>query len=268
MEKSKIYLIAAIFFTTNSFALNQKPKNEAFQRGEKLTFSCYYDALLTGQVKAGTADFEITKENKKINNRSTLHIQAIGKTKGLFNLFFKVVDRYESYVDEEDITPLLFIRRVDEGGYTLNQDIVFNRNKNQALYTDNKSKRTATIATSDDVHDIMSAIYYSRTIDYSKAKPNDAFKVKFMLEDTIYTTRIIYLGKETINTGLGKIKCFKIKPQVLIGTIFKEKFPITLWVSDDKNKLPIMLKAGILVGSVKMELIDYSGLRNPFSSKE
>lgn len=250
----------------NGFAQLRVVKNDAFQRGEFLTYKAYYDALLTGEVVAGSCTFEIKDENKVINQRNTMHIQVIGKTKGAFNFFFRVVDRYETYLDEEALVPWLFIRRVDEGGYIINQDITFNQNKNVAYFKDIKTGRTSNVKTPMHIQDLVSAIYYCRSIDLSTYNPSQDLSVKFMLDDTVYSTKVLFLGKEIINTSVGKVRCLKIKPQVLTGTVFKDPYPVLLWVSDDKNRLPIMAESEILVGKVKLELINYAGLKNPFTA--
>jgi hypothetical protein len=238
--------------------------NTAFKRGETLTYKAYYESLLTGKVAAGDVVFEIRKEDKKINDRSTLHIAALGRTRGIFNLFFKVVDRYETFIDEKAIVPWLFIRRVNEGGYIIEQDVTFNQNRNVAYFKDLKRNRTATVETPDYVQDILSAIYYCRTIDFSELKINETFRVNFLLDDTVFNTEVLYLGKETLKVGIGTVNCIKLKPQVLTGTVFKDPYPVLVYVSDDKNKIPVLAESEILVGKVKLELMKYSGLRNPF----
>ena len=266
--KTRIFgslLLALIPFWASSQL--REVKNEAFQRGEKLTYKAYYDAILTGEVVAGSCVFEIKEEDKKINNRSTYHIEAIGKTKGAFNWFFKVIDRYETYLDVFSLAPWLFIRRVDEGGYIINQDVTFNQHKNVAYFVDNKNSRSSSVPTPAFVQDLLSAIYYCRTFDVENMDANEEFKIKFLLDDTVYSTRVVFLGRETINTSVGKVKCIKIKPQVLTGNVFKDPYPVVLWVSDDKNKIPILAESEILVGKVKMELIDYKGLRNSFAAR-
>ncbi len=265
--KTRIFLVIALSLKLiPGFAQLRVEKNEAFQKGEFLRYKAYYDAVLTGEVIAGSCTFEVKDENKKINNRDTYHIEVVGKTKGAFNWFFRVYDRYETFVDQETLAPWLFMRRVDEGGYIINQDITFNQNKNVAYFVDNKTTRTANVPTPEYVHDLLSAIYYCRTLDISKMDVNGDFRVKFMLDDTIYTTKVIYMGKETIKTSFGKVRCIKIKPQVLTGTVFKDPYPVLIWVTDDKNRIPIIGESEVIVGKVKMELIEYSGIKNPFSS--
>ncbi len=264
MKTKVIFAVIIVFIATNAKAQLRVENNDAFQRGEILTYKAYYDAALTGEVIAGNAVFAINNENKKINDHSTLHIEVVGKTKGAFNWFFKVNDHYETYVDEETLAPWLFLRRVDEGGYIINQDVTFNQNKNVAYFVDNKNAKKTTVTTPPYVQDLLSAIYYCRTYDVTKLGNKDEFGVKFMLDDTIFSTKVVVLGKETINTCFGKIRCLKLKPQVLTGNVFKDPYPVTLWVTDDKNKVPILVESKILVGKVKLELIDYSGLKNPF----
>ncbi|HRS54521.1 MAG TPA: DUF3108 domain-containing protein [Bacteroidales bacterium] len=235
--------------------------NTAFQRGEKLVFRAYYDAILTGKVTAGEVTLEITNENKKINGRNTYHIVGVGETKGLFNLFFKVVDRYESYVDEEAIVPWVFIRRVNEGGYIINQDVMFNHAKKLAI------SNTATVPVPEYIQDVISTFYYARTMDISHLQLGQYQPIDFFIDDTVYNSHFIYLGIENVKTSIGTIRCYKVKPKVAKGIDFKEDYPMILYVSADKNRIPILGESKVIVGSVKLELIKYSGLKNPFEAK-
>ncbi len=235
--------------------------NDAFQRGEKIAYKVFYDSFVTGHVNAGEASLEIEKEDKIIANRSTMHVIGLGKTKGLFNFFFKVNDRYETYIDEKAIAPLLFIRRVSEGNYKKSQDVTFNHFKNIAI------SNTKTAKVTSYVQDIISTFYYARTINVKNVKIGDEFPVSFFLDDSVYTTKIIFDGREDVKIDLGTFKCLRFKPMVLSGKIFSQPYPMTLWVSDDENLVPILAESGILVGSVKMELIKYSNLKNPLKSQ-
>jgi len=116
-----------ILFTLSSTAQLRKIENNAFQKGEKLVYKMYYDSFVTGPVIAGECVFEIQKKGRVVAQRNTMHIIVNGYTKGAFNLFFKVRDRYETFLDEEAMIPWLFIRRVDEGGVTIKQDVHFNQ---------------------------------------------------------------------------------------------------------------------------------------------
>ena len=257
-----LYFLMGVFIANATHGQElRKIDNNAFQRGEKITFRVFYDSYLTGNVNAGFASLEIRPENEVIAGRNTMNVVGIGRTRGAFNFFFRVVNRYETYLDEEAIVPLLFIRRINEGGYKKSQDVVFNQFENIAL------SNTATVPVAPNIQDIISAFYYLRTYDYDEAEVGDIFDVSFFLDDTVYVSRVVFDGREEVDTRVGTFRTLRFKPQVLAGDVFSQPYPMTLWISDDKNKIPVMAQSGIIVGSVKMELIEYSGLKNPMSSK-
>jgi len=267
MKKSVLFIVAVL----TSFILHAQTlrtaNNTAFKRGEVLRYKVYYDAILTGKVNAGEAELDVKDENKLIANRSTYHVVGLGLSKGAFNLFFKVVDRYETYIDEEALVPWLFIRRVNEGGYKISQDVTFNQFKNVASALNNKNNKTTNTKVNENMQDIISALYYARTLDLSDAKIGQEFPIKFFLDDSIYTSKIIYEGKENVTVDIGKFRCLKFKPMVATGNVFKDPYPMTLWVTDDKNHIPLLAESAIIVGSVKLELIKYSGLANALTSQ-
>ncbi len=262
MKRQYVFLMILLLSLSGVFSQElRKINNTAFQRGEKLTFRAYYDAILTGKVTAGEVTLEVTKENKTINGRNTFHVVGLGKTKGLFNLFFKVVDRYETYIDEEALVPWVFIRRVNEGGYIINQDVMFNHAQKIAV------SNTAKVPVPEYIQDVISVFYYARTLDINHLNVGDSYPINFFIDDTVYNSHFIFLGIEDIKTSIGTIKCYKVKPKVATGIDFKEDYPMILYISADKNRIPVLGESKVIVGSVKLELIKYSGLKNPFEAK-
>jgi hypothetical protein len=261
--RKTIFLLIITFITATSLYAQQlrKVKNEAFKRGEKLKYNAYYTAPVIPNLSVGIAVCSIKKEHKQFKSRDTYHIEATGRTKTFYNWFFKVSDKYETFLDEEAMVPWLFMRKVHEGSYKKSRDVFFDQFRNIAVTS------TATVKVPENIHDIISAFYYARTIDFSNYKIGEEIPINFLFDDSVFTTKIIYLGKEIIKTDLGKFRCLKMKPKVLTGSVFSEPFPMTFWVSDDKNHIPIMLETKILVGSVRLELLKYSNLANPVTSK-
>jgi hypothetical protein len=235
-------------------------ENTAFDRGEKLTFRVYYQSLLTGKVTAGEASIEI--KNKKVmkNNRSTYHIVGIGESKGAFDFFFKVRDRFETYIDEEGLFPWYFVRRTREGGYKKDDEVTFQQDGNLAM------SRNAVKKVPDNIQDIVSIFYYARTLDINGVKPGESFPLSFFLDDSVYVSKIIFLGREKVTTPAGSFNCLKFKPMVATGDVFKEPYPMQLWVTDDKNRLPVLIQSAVIVGQVKMELIGFEGVKNRVTS--
>ncbi len=258
----KTLALAIIIITTLSYnvviaqeikTLRTMPQ-KAFKKGEKLTFTVNY-----GFVHAGEAVIEVLNEEKKIGNRDVYHIVGTGRSKNTFDFFFKVRDRYETYLDKDAIVPWLFLRRIEEGSYKLSQNVLFNH------YTDVAKSGTKDIKTPNNIQDLVSTYYYARCTDFTNAKVNEVHTLQAFLDDEIFTFSYKFLGRETITTNLGTFKCLKFCPTLLKGRVFKREDDMTLWVTDDENKLPIRAEAKIIVGSVKMDLAKYEGVANPIN---
>jgi hypothetical protein len=261
----KVILFSIILFSGSAFNAqnNSSPeafvakKNTAFKKGEILTYRLHY-----GAIDAGIATLEVTQEEKIFGGRPTYHVVGLGKSTGAFDWFFKVRDRYESYIDQEALVPMAFIRRVDEGGYKINQNYVYNHYKKQVI---SEGKSFDLPKDMNDVQDMISAFYYARCIDFSNAKAGNIYTVNSFVDNEMFALKIKYIGKETISTSLGKFKCIKFRPVIQKGRIFKDEEDLNVWISDDDNRIPIRAQANILVGSIKMDLNDYKGLANPIA---
>ena len=235
--------------------------NGAFQRGEKLTYRIYYKTFLTGKINAGELTLEVKKDDRKFNGRSTYHIECIGKSRPALKWLMKVEDHYESYIDEKAMFPWLFIRKTREGSYSKDDEVEFSPNHNVAI------SRNATKRTPQKVQDILSAFYFARTTDFSKLLPDEHFLIPVFLDDSVYVSAVFYKDKEAARTPLGKFNCLKFKPMVVTGKLFNNRYPMTFWISDDKNKIPIHIESSLFIGKVEVELIESKGLANPMTSK-
>lgn len=226
--------------------------NTAFKRGEELKYRVHY-----GAMNAGIATFTVDQTNKLIHDRPTFHAVAKGNTIGAFEWFYKVRDHYESYFDEEAMMPWIFIRRVDEGGFKINQNQTYDHSNDRV----NSNGKMMTVP--KYIQDMVSCFYYARTMDFSKAKEGDVFSIQTFVDDSVWTMKIKFKGRETIKTDLGKVKCLKFVPVVQKGRVFKKEEDLNLWISDDANHVPMRAEGSILVGAIKMSIISTSGLVTP-----
>lgn len=231
-------------------------KNTAFQAGETSVFRVYY--TLGVYIAAGEASFTVTPE--RLNNRPVYHITGEGKTYSFYDSFFRVRDKYETFMDTASMQPLKFIRNVDEGGYKKYENVTFNRQTNTAVTNNGVFK------TPDCIQDVLSAIFYARNINFNKYKVDDKIPFTMFLDNEVYNLYIRYMGKETIKTKYGKFKAIKFKPLLVKGTIFEGGEKMLVWVSDDANHLPLRVESPISVGSIKVDMMNYKNLRYPLTS--
>ena len=262
--KLKYLFSILLLLTTGYLALSQeefrKAENNAFHSGEKLTFRFYYDSWMTGKVTAGIGVIEVKDQKKTFNDRKVFLIESDGKSKGMFNWFYKVHDRFKSYVDKEFMAPYYFVRRTREGGYKKDDEYTFDQ-VNHTVTT-----RSVTMAIPPYTQDFLSAIYYARTLNGDTLKTGDIIPISFFLDDSVYVSSIVFEGRDTIEVDLGSFRCLRFRPGLVSGEVFSDKYPMTLWISDDKNHLPILAKSKVIVGNLKAELIEYEGLKNPVNS--
>ncbi|MDA6071406.1 DUF3108 domain-containing protein [Flavobacterium sp. AC] len=255
----KKLILIILILTTLSF---DTQKEDAFDTGEYFKFRIHY-----GIINAGYATLEI--KDATVNNKKVFHAIGKGYTTGMSKFFFKVEDLYESYFDKQTGSPYRYVRKINEGGYTKDQEGLFDQNANKVLVKDYKRKTEKTIMITDNVQDIISSFYYLRnhpTID--KLKPGEAITIDMFFDDEITKFKLKYVGRQDITTKFGTVSTMMFKPLVQAGRVFKEKESVTLWITDDDNKVPVRIKADLAVGSLKADLDEYKGLKNPFKVKK
>ena len=251
-------LILLFVFATFGFS---SQKERAFDTGEWFKFRIHY-----GLINAGYATVEVKEAVR--NNKKVYHAVGKGYTTGMSRFFFKVDDLYESYFDKESGNPYQFVRKIDEGGYTKNQEGFFNQSANKITVKDYKNKTEKAFLFPDNTQDILSTFYCLRnypTID--KLKVGEAIAIDMFFDDEITKFKLKYLGNENIDTKFGLVPTMIFRPLVQSGRVFKEEESLTVWISDDDNKLPIRIKASLAVGSIKADLDAFKGLKYSFKVK-
>jgi len=225
--------------------------NQAFKCGEQLVYRIHY-----GFIDGGQASIKIEDSLVPVLGKKSYHIIGTGVSTGVLNAVFKVNDRYETYIDAQSLCPLMFIRRVDEGGFKINQDMLFDQDYHIVNSNGKKFKVPAYI------QDMLSAFYYSRTFNYDNEAPGKIDSVVTFVDNQIWSLKIKFVRRDTIKSNVGKIGCLVFEPMVQKGRIFKHNNDLQVWISDDKNHIPIRAQANILVGSIKLDIISWSGLSN------
>lgn len=248
--KIKLLIISLLFAVTISAQDFKKIKNTAFDTGEKLSFKIAFSSMLTGNITAGNATMEVMPQKKTLNNRNTYHVVAKGSTSGFVEFFYKVNDKYETFIDDEAFVPLKSTSRIRENNYKRDDTVYFNHKEQIAK---RKLKRTKISANSQDM---LSAFYYARTQNISNLKQGDYLQIPFLLNDSLYVSKVVFSGKETIKTKKGTFNCVVFKPMVATGKMFDESYPVTMWLTDDNKRLPILIEMKLSVGKMRIELID------------
>lgn len=247
-----------LIMTTFGFS---SQKERAFDVGEWYKFRIHY-----GFINAGYATLEVKEAVRQ--NKKVYHAVGKGYTTGMSRFFFKVEDLYESYFDKETCKPYQFVRKIDEGGYRKDQEGFFNQEDNKVLVKDYKNKSEQTYQVTENVQDIVSTFYYLRNYPaIDRMKPGESVAVDMFFDGEITKFKLKFLGNEDIDTKFGVVPCMIFRPLVQSGRVFKEEESLTVWISDDDNKIPLRIKASLAVGSLKADLDAFKGLKYSFKVK-
>lgn len=246
-----------LVFGNNGDSL-RRINNEAFAEGEFLKYKVHY-----GWITAGDATLEVQKENYNIAGRNCFRVIARGRSLGLTDILYKVRDTYESYIDKDAIIPWKSVRDIREGSYTQYDEVTYDHSTDSV-----SSKLFGKKQMTDNIQDLLSAFYFARTYVFANGKPGDTLIIKTFFDGELFPIVVLYVGKETVETGLGIFKCLKLIPLVEEGRVFKSKEDVRIWVTDDKNFIPVRIQSDIIVGSVKFDLVEYSGLKNKLNNLE
>ncbi len=240
----------------------------AFQSGESLTYKVYYHwgaVWLSG----GEVYFKLNEETYK--EIPVLHASGEAITYKSFDWLFKVRDKADTWMNKETLQSYKFTRDVYEGGYTFFRSYDWDRTNNIIYsYQDNRKGKITNkeIKNVDPCGvDLLSTFYWMRTIDVANHKKGDKIPLKMAIDDKEYDMYVRYDGKEVLETKMGKFNCIKLKPLLVEGEVFKEGEGMTLWLTDDDNRIAVRVASELLVGNIVCDLKSYAGNKYPFTSK-
>ena len=208
-----------------------------------------------GFITAGNARMLI----KETKNENEIEIISLAWNNGAFETFFPVKDTVKSLVSADSLLPKVFNQKISEGSYRRRVKTIYNFAANKAIITDTAYKNTdlkrgmdTTIAISGGERCILSAFYLARILNL---KPGDTAYFDAISGVKKYKLKVICHRKETINTALGKKNCLVIEPIIQGDGLFKAKGKLTIWLTDDSERIPVLMKSEIAIGSIKASII-------------
>src|SRR5690606_34636231 len=140
----------------------------------------------------------------------------------------------------------------------------FDHSTRTAYVHDKKHGTKKTFTVEDNVQDMLSAFYFLRNkLDVTGLKTGDSLHLNMFFDNENYDFKLEFLGREVLNTKLGKMAALKFRPYVMAGRVFKEEESLTFWVSDDGNRMPLKIKADLAVGSLNADIHNFKGLKHP-----
>jgi hypothetical protein len=266
--KNLVIVLTLILLGTTASNSQCFKYNTAFQAGERLTYNVIYN---WGFIWIGAGDVVFTVKETNFRGRPVYFLDAHGSSYSSYDWFFKVRDSFQSFLDKETLQPLWHLRNTSEGNFNTYEEYHFDYDKNliySATQNTKKPYKKDTLKIEHCTFDLVSMAYFARNFDFTGLTAGQKIAVTLLLDKEIYHLYIRFLGKEMLKIKDGsKYNTIKFSIQLVEGTVFKAGEDLIVWVTDDKNHIPVMVEAKIIVGSVKALLHSSENVRNKSTAK-
>jgi hypothetical protein len=228
---------------SDSHIVELLPEFTGFGVGEKLVFAVQY-----GIVSAGEASLEI-RNIASIDSVDCFRIVSNARTNDVFSVFFKVRDRFESYLDTTQLYSLRYEKHVREGKFRRDDIVHFDQKEHTATYQDK------VVPIAPRTQDVLSALYYVRTLPLDVGQ---SISVANHTDGKNYPLVINVLARETVTVDAGTFNCIVVEPILRGPAVFTQKGRLTVWLTDDRYKMPVLMKSSVVIGSVAAVLKEYT----------
>ncbi len=251
------------------YDINRVVPNRAFRVGEKLTFNIRY-----GIFKAGEATMEVREIALVNDSIPAYHIVTTARSARFFDVFYKVRDEVETYLDARGLFSWKFNKRLREAGYKFDLFVKYDPlhrkanvhriryHKKTPLKIRKESKFTLDVPAY--VLDVLGAFYYVRT---QRLKVGEPIYMANHDNKKVFELKVIIQRREQIKVPAGKFKCIVVKPVLEGESIFKQKGELWIWLTDDEHKIPVKMKSKVAVGSITTELKKIEGVEMPIRAR-
>lgn len=236
-----------------------------FEAGEEIEYKIYYSFFTVGR-----GHLKVHKNPYRINNRAAFKVDVRAKTTGMVDWVAKIDDHWGGYIDTASLVPHQAYRFIKEGNYRKNEIVSYDHNS-QMLEVKTRGRNDDVYGNHmyfefpPQIRDLISGFAYFRSVDFSKLMPNDTIKVPAFFEDTFYNLEIVYLGDETLDLPIGKVRAHKVTPVMPETKIFAGEDSVLGWFSADKNKIPLKINAELYVGSGGIEITSFRNIKYPIN---
>lgn len=265
----RLFILAVVLTAVRVAAFAQ-----LYHAGERLEYRVSYRAKLFPNTEVATAT--VATELDTLGGRTVYRVAGRGRMMPSYRWFFDIDDRYTIWVDTATMRTQQFLAEIHEGSYEKWSRFRYDWERMQSVNTwsrRNGPERSRTIGLTPQSMDAISLFFNMRGVDESQFRegdPDSSGELEMMLEDTVRVLKYRFIGRETKRIGrLGRFRTLKFACQ--IGTqdafSFTDGSEFLIWISDDRNKVPLWLESPIRIGSVCAYLVAFDGLKFPAESK-
>jgi hypothetical protein len=229
----------------------------SFGRGEVIKYTVHY-----GLINGGEATVETSGSLERVNDRPCYKATVSGKTTGSFDFFLRIRDQWRAYIDTTSILPLRAQRDIAEKNYRKKETVEFDHLHDVADVQDHTKNKRKTVKVSNNTLELVSGFYYLRTLNFERMRVGETVKIPGYFDGDNVMLEVTYKGREIVETKAGNVRTFKLVPKMPNNKLFRGENAISVYLSDDRNKIPVLFQAEMFVGTVKVDMVKYQGLKS------
>ena len=279
MKRPYILLLCCILFSSAAFTQSKTGDAEpavrtysaselAFKAGERLTMVANYK---WGIISADAGEATMTIEQETFRDTTYFAVRLFVTSYKFWDNFFQLRNIYEGRFDIRTLRPYYFYRNISENTYKMVNSMHFNGNDytiKSSTQRGKHPKKDTVLQGTAATYDLISLFFNSRNLDFSNLKEGKIFPFSFVIDDEIYDLYYRFVGREEKKiSGLGRFRTLKFAVKVVAGEVFTGETELMLWITDDANRIPLLLQSPIRVGTVSARLSKYANLKYPLTSK-
>jgi hypothetical protein len=250
-------MVAAVPALGPGDAVRLIPQN-SFGRGEVIKYTVHY-----GLINGGEATVETSNSLERVNDRPCYKATVSGRTTGSFDFFLRIRDQWRSYIDTASILPIRAQRDIAEKNYRKKETVDFDHQRDMVdvQVHDKENPKHFPVKVANNSLELVSGFYYLRTLNFDRMKVGETIKMPGFFDGENFVLDVVFKGRETVETKAGTIRTFKLVPKMPNNKLFRGENAISVYLSDDRNKIPVLFQAEMFVGSVKVDMVKYQGLK-------
>ncbi|MBE9535670.1 MAG: DUF3108 domain-containing protein [Proteobacteria bacterium] len=214
-----------------------------FSPGEKIDFVVSWMG-----IPAGTTTMSVI-EKKEDNPQKALTLSLETRSNKFMSSFYKVRNKIESLIDSEDFSAINFTARLQQGRRKKTKDIFFDGDNNKLTFIKNGKKGVHDVP--QKTFDSLSSFYYLRTKELISGED---IKINTFSNGKLYNVTVKILEKEKIKVKAGTFDTIKVQPLIKRNDVFLNKGDIFIWLTDDEEKIPVLIKTEVKIGHIVAEL--------------
>ena len=230
----------------------------SFGRGEVIKYTVHY-----GLINGGEATVETAGSLERVNDRPCYKATVSGRTTGSFDFFLRIRDQWRAYIDTTSILPLRSQRDIAEKNYRKKETVDFDHLHDVADVQDHDkdNPKRNTVKVANNTLELVSGFYYLRTLNFDRMQRGRRRADARLLRRRQLHAGSVFKGREMVETKAGDVRAFKLVPKMPNNKLFRGENAISVYFSDDRNKIPVLFQAEMFVGTVKVDMVRYQGLK-------